>query len=426
MNNNLKLKFNKIKVSFIYGYVNYDTTSSKEIATNDFSEMWVPVYNLNNRENGFVCENLISDKLVEIKTDDNKKLNAKLSASIIQKNKGGGAGSINISIVVEEKNNSSFDSDTIFNLLGLLPRTSHGEIRNHIECEEINFSLFEDDGNNFSSIFKLFCSLLVQIHPCWSELTHTDLCKDGIICEHSTKTSQPLFDTNSKTDPQIPYILVEGFVPDSIYNSDFIEGRPTKYTNEIGCLLGRWLNSNNVKQLNQDYYRYYEDNDEILGTDNSFISRYRDKKSFIVFSSLLTLILKSDFDYGVKAAELTTNSVVNYLEFSRMRLHNTLWLNKQLDSLVDTVAVQGTTKEILNSKQNLNKLKIKVAKSMNNPMSYMWDSVLGQEIPALRIYQNVEKLENDTIKKLSIISELISDKIQNTQISDFVEVLKTK
>ena len=211
-------------------------------------------------------------------------------------------------------------------------------------------------------------------------------------------------------------------------NRDFIDKECdfSKYTNEIGCLLGRWLDPNNRHHLNTDYYRHYKDNDEVIGkSDNVFISRYRDKKTFIVFSSLLTLILQSD-KYNNKeandAAKYTTNSVLSYLEFSRIRLHNALWLNKQLDRLVDEVEdvnKRKTTTELLASKNKLNDLKIKVAKSMNNLISYMWDTVLGQEIPSLKINKNVEKLENDTIQKLNLINELISDMIKSTQISDF-------
>lgn len=50
----------------------------------------------------------------------------------------------------------------------------------------------------------------------------------------------------------------------------------------------------------------------------------------------------------------------------------------------------------------------------------MWDTVLGQEIPYLKINRNIEKLENDTIQKMNLINELIADRIQYAQLWSFV------
>jgi len=300
--------------------------------------------------------------------------------------------------------------------------------------------------SSFSSIFKLFRSLLYENQECWSELYLPPFDKKECFkdCQKQPDTTKPydtrkcnrfypFYDIESKIDPQIPYMLVEGFLPEKFYEDVFINNlnkSQENYAQEIGSLMGRWLNFENRHHVNTDYYCYYQDIDAIFEKDtNVFISRFRDKKTFGVLSSLLTLILKCEFsnnDDAGHAVELTTNAILSYLEFSRTRLHNALWLNKQLDRLVNEVDGKEKTSEILPIKNKLNVLKIKVAKSMNNPISYMWDSVLGQEIPPLKINRNVEKLENDTIQKLNLINELVADKIKSTQITDFSDFISNK
>jgi len=473
-----KLKFERIDVSFIYGYVNYNLRKSKPPPKeSNFSKMWAPIYNLNrsSENDGFCIEDLIKDEPITIiPTNNHKEITAKLSAYILRKRydtklqesrkTDGGPGSLTIKISVEPQE-AKFNTNTIFDILNLAPRTSAirretTEISDETKISEIKGLEHFDKSDistkisNFSPLFKLFCNLLYENQHCWSELYEPhEIC--GSTNSSTNKCEQckifyPFYDIDCskptdkfKTDPQIPYMLVEGFLPKEFYKTVFID-TPNEfqknYTHEIGCLVGRWLNIDNRGDLNIDYYRCYKDIDAIIEKDRDiFISRFRDKKTFVVLSSLMTLILKcKNFDKDTeekdsiaakaadKAVRLTTNAVLSYLEFSRTRLHNALWLNKQLDKVVNNVDEQETTKEILESKNRLNTLKVKVAKSMNNPISYMWDSVLGQEIPSLKINRNVEKLENDTLQKLNLINELIADKIQNSQISDFEKRYNSK
>jgi len=456
-----KLEFEKIDISFIYGYVNYnlwkDTPLPKE---SNFNKMWAPIYNINRSIDGFcIQKDLIADKPITIIPKNNSEIRipAKLSAQILRKryndpkkirDTDGGPGCLTIKISVE--NSPELNTNTIYDILNLVPRTSSCPKLSVIEGleeyfnkpkikeleEYLNNSEKTKNISNFSSIFKLFRSLLYENQECWSELYLPPLEKEKcyencLIKPNETRKCNrfyPFYDIESKIDPQIPYMLVEGFLPEKFYEKVFINNEDNSqenYTQEIGSLVGRWLNFENRSHVNTDYYSYYQDIDAIIEKDrNAFISRFRDKKTFGVLSSLLTLILKCDYsdnDDAGNAVELTTNAILSYLEFSRTRLHNALWLNKQLDRLVNEVDGKEKTSEILPIKNKLNVLKIKVAKSMNNPISYMWDSVLGQEIPPLKINRNVEKLENDTIKKMELINELIVDKIDTTQISDLSE-----
>ena len=423
-----KLEFKRIDVSFIYGYVSYNR-EKKTGETDDSQEMWVPVYNLNRSEDGFFMQNLILNEKCSLQHSNGVIDNVKLSASISKKRGDGGAGSLTIKVSVEAPDEKNLlDIKSVFQIMNLIPRSSKtpalNSLNHKLERSEYLSTLIKD--KKYSSIFELFCDQLLKNQECWCELIHCDK-----KCDNQFEIF-PIYNySDSKIDPQIPYMLIEGVMPENFYTENFMEKHVKQgFEYEIGCLLGRWINPDYSEHLNIDYYKYYKDNDGFIGEENAFISRYRDKKTYIVFSPLLTLLFKSEKNYNpdidVPAAELTTNSVQNYLEFSRSRLHHSLWLNKQLDRLVCKVARQETTSKILESKHSLNKLKIQVAKSMNNPISYMWDSVLGQEIPALRINNNIDNLEKETIKKLNLISELISDKIQNSQIYDFIEDIKSK
>jgi len=509
---NKDLQFEKIEISFIYGYVNYNLHKSagllfkddngrigtmrkladapKVIPYNGFKEMWAPIYNLNRSTDGFCRQDLKIDgedeKTIKITPKNNPKstgITAQLSAHILRKRyekyetnpdgsyktnpdgtkqlkelkkTDGGPGCLTIKISISEKDNPNLNTNTIFDILNLAPRTSISpnlfeikELKEYFEKYEIS-----KDVSKFSDIFKLFCNLLYDNQKCWSELymppkdneCHKDCLKtdEENKCNRQCNGFYPFYDEHSEIDPQIPYMLVEGFLPKNFYKKVFINGNNSQkdYTNEIGCLLGRWLNTENKGHLNTDYYGYYKDIDAAFVKENDknvFISRFRDKKTFVILSSLMTLVLKcTHFDENIEekgriaaeaadnAVKLTTNAVLSYLEFSRTRLHNALWLNKQLDKLVNEVDEKETTSAILYYKNKLNTLKVKVAKSMNNPISYMWDSVLGQEIPSLKINRNVEKLEDDTIQKLNLINELIADKIQNAQILDYIDAIESK
>jgi hypothetical protein len=455
-----KFEFEKIDISFIYGFVNYNLKKSERPPEkSNYSEMWAPIYNLNSssQTDGFCIQILedIKDKPIKIISENNPKgIKATISAHILRKKYDpknlkevdGGPGSLTIKISVQPQEGLSTNS--IFDILNLVPRISISPKLSTIEGLEIegldNFNRIKISDkiskSNYSSIFKLFCYLLYSNQECWSELyePHIECSEKRKECQKKCQKFYPFYDIDSAVDPQIPYMLVEGFLQKDFYKTVFIDNNnksQKEYTHEIGSLVGRWLNIENKNHVNIDYYSYYEDVDAIIKKDEKvFISRFRDKKTFVVLSSLLTLILKckhsnngkekeNDAD---KAVEYTTNAVLSYLEFSRTRLHNALWLNKQLDKIINDVDGKEETSEILPIKITLNTLKGKVAKSMNNPISYMWDSVLGQEIPSLKINRNVEKLEKDTIRKLNLINELISDKIQNSRISYFVDANDNK
>ena len=462
----LALRFSKINVSFIYGYVHYPTGESDVVNSNGFKAMLVPTYNLNcPAKDGFCVQNIIKEEPIRITSRVGDKLDGAkvaLSACILRKTNGG-PGSLTIKLSIENQSQRDFDVDTVLSILDLVPRTtlegpSYPEIEvgdsKHELLVELKRALSDSSvPPSFSPIFRFFHGIMSAHQNGWNEYEKKHCYREsgGIsgskvdkeMSMNSLGEWQPIYCSEARIDPQIPYIVVECFLSKEKYHEDFMGdgGRRSYYTKEIGCLLSRWLNSKNCDQLNTDYYSYlYNGNDEIIGKNDSFISRYRDKKTFILFSSLLTLILKGDgyiarddeaIEAANKAAIYTTNSVISYLEFSRVRLHNALWLNKQLDNLVAQVEKakaerQALTRNMLNCKEKLNTLRINVAKSMNNPIFYMWDSVLGQEIPSLRVNKNVEKLEHDTIVKLNLISELITDKITFSQMEDFSRILETQ
>jgi hypothetical protein len=442
---NKSLKFKRVDVSFIYGYVNYNLYKSMEPPqgeSNGFNEMWAPIYNLNRSADGFyiqdLTEDLIKNESIKIIGKNNPNgINAKLSAHILRKRYNqanpketdGGPGALTIKISVESHSKETIDVKTIYDILHLVPKTSAVFSKDLSQIEGLGyFDMSEISGrvSRYSSIFKLFCNLLFENQKCWNELYLPP--HEGCFerCESKCERFYSFYDTVSQIDPQIPYIFVEGFLPKDDFDKGFMDKNcdNSMYTNEIGCLLERWLTTFNFDHLNLDYYSHSKDNDVMIDDNKgAFISRYRDKKIFTLFSSMVTLLLKSEYDYGIEASQLTTNSFLSYLQFSRIQLHNILWLSKQLDKLINEVDDKKTVGEMLPSKNKLNVLKVKIAKSMNCPIFYMLDSVFGQEIPTTKISRNVKKLEEDTIKKLNLLNELISDKIGVIQLSELYKSL---
>jgi len=404
--------------------------------SNGFDKIWAPIYNLNRSSDGFYVQDLkelIKDESIKVigKNIPNG-INAKLSTHVLRKRHNsskpketdGGPGCLTIKISVESSQNKTFDLKILHDILHLVPRVSDAlpEDLSRIEGLEY-FDKSEISGrvSRHSSIFKLFCNLLSENQKCWNELYLPP--HEGCFeqCKSKCERFYSFYDPAHQIDPQIPYIFVEGFLPKEDFHKSFIAKNSdhSMYTNEIGCILERWLKTYNFEHLNLDYYSNYKNNDEMIDKDKGvFISRYRDKKAFTLFSSIVALLLKSEYDYNVPAAEITTNSLLSFLQFSRVQLHNALWLNKQLDKLVNEVCEQKTIVKILQSKEKLNVLKIKVARSMDNPIYYLWDSVFGQEIPTIKIGRSVKQLEEDTIKKLNLINELIADKIGILQLLD--------
>lgn len=435
-NKDANLKFKKVDISFMYGYVNHNLYKSMELSqdeSNGFDKTWAPLYNLNRSADGYYIRNIMKDQPVKVigRYFPNG-TNATLSASVIRKRYNpaniketdGGPGCLTIKISVESSAKGTFDVKTIYDILNLVPRASAAlpEDISKIEGKGC-YNDCEMSGrlSRFSPVFRLFCNLLSENQSCWNELylPPHESCFEQ--CGSKCERFYSFYDPAAKTDPQIPYIIVEGFLP----HDDFCKGFVNKnsdhsmYDTEIGCILERWVRVENRDHLNFDYFSHYKGNDKMIDKENgTLVSRFRDKKNFTLFSSIVTLMLKSEHDpSGIGAAQISTNSILSYLQFLRVQLHNALWLNKQLDKLINEVSEQKTIAGMLPCKEKLNVLKVKVAKSMDNSMYYMWDSVLGQEIPNIKINQNVKKLEEDTVKKLNLINELMSDKIGVLQLS---------
>jgi len=440
-NKNTSLKFKRVDVSFIYGYVNYNLYKSMEQPkdeSNGFDKMWLPTYNLNHTTDGYYVQDLMKDKSIKIigRSSPNG-LNAKLSAHVLRKrysqispkDTNGGPGALTIKISIESPSKGTLDSKTVYDIMNLVPKTStlpQEELSKIEGLEYLDKSEISGRVARYSPAFRLFCNLLFENQKCWNELyfpPHEDCFEQ---CKSRCERFSSFYDQTSQTDPQIPYIFVEGFMPKEDFHKGFVDKNcdSSMYTKEIGCILERWMKAEHSNELNLDYYSKYGDNDEMIDKEKGvFINRFRDRKVITLFSSVATLLLKSEYDYGVflsgvEPPLLTTNSLSRYLQFSRAWVHNVLWLNKQLDKLINEIDEQKTIGRMLPSKNKLNALKVMVVKSMTSPIFYMYDSVWGQEIPTKKVSRNVKKLEEDTIKKLNLINELISDKIGVLQLSE--------
>ena len=440
-NKNANLKFKKVDISFIYGYVNhnlYKSIESPQGESNGFDKMWAPAYNVNRSADGFYVQDLVKNEPVKVfgRTSPNG-IDAKLSAHVLRrrhnpqniKETDGGPGVLTIKISVEGSSKQTFDVNTVYDIMYLVPKTStvfQGDLSKIEGLEHLNKSAISGRVSRYSSIFRLFCNLLSENQKCWNELylpPHEDCFEK---CRSKCEKFYSFYDPESQVDPQIPYIMVEGFLPKEDFEKGFMNKNSdnSMYTAEIGGLLERWLRAEYHDHLNLNFYAHYESIDGMIDKEKGvFISKFRDKKVFTLFSSVVTLLLKSEHDYGtvfngVEAPKLTTNAFLNYLQFSRAWVHNILWLNKQLDKLTDEVSENKILGKMISSKSKLNVLKIKVAKSMTCPIFYMLDSVWGQEVPTMKVNRNIRLLEEHITKKLNLVSDLLEGKMDVFQLSD--------
>ncbi|MBO6522271.1 MAG: hypothetical protein JJ971_00455 [Balneolaceae bacterium] len=402
-----KLRFEELEIYFIYGYVNYNPNNDKEYI-DEAPYTWAPLYSSITGENKFyrrkIDKRTVSLQRIEEGIEWSLGEVDITTTDIHQKKGGAGVLTFKINVGVRDK---EYNLNDLFNILNLLPRTSFASENNYTRILEADNQgdldvlekLSKVEGwEDYSDIFKLFATVLLSNHESWNEL----ICPD--------KKNLYRYRENG-IDPQVPHVLVYAKIERDRYEQNFLKKNNThEFNKEIAGILGRWMKVQNIDQVNTDYYKYYPENDEVITRDGKFISRYRDSKSFILLSSLLTLDITSTYNYEVPAQLVTKNSILTYLQYSRLRIHHALWLNKALDSIVNTLK-ENKSEDIktITLKEEINTLKIYFANHQNNPLAYMWDTVLGQEIPRLNFHQRIEDLENTIKSKMNLIDGIISN-----------------
>lgn len=470
------LEFTEFKVQMIYGFI----TEPKENFEQWFSEKlqekkpamrsgWTPMYRFKNEPTTVLQYRLPEETEYFITPPKIWQINGELcdisvkTGSWISLRKDG-AGAITVNFKVERRNNT-YDMKSLLALLLLAPRSLYG-IKTTEEDEGFSagseltrltrpkilipeainpntqaaLQWVKPSWANFSSAFQLFINGMVKFLDSaegiveWSEL-ECPYNKDA----ENTESHNVVYDS----DPQIPYMYVFATAPFSIYTeaflekgSDFIEKRKAreKYTKDIAAILGRWLISENIGYASADYW---ERRGLIQG--NTFRSQYMNSLVFTTFSGAVTFSLKPDLataklqddtlnDTSLRAMKLpftpTSQSIVRCLEFSRMRWHHVLWLNRELDRLIQSVISDSTTQGIIPEFERLIELRRQAAIYLEDPFAYLWDATVGSELAKFLHTHVVEELEKSILRKLNMVKQLIEERLEILKTRDFIEALQ--
>jgi hypothetical protein len=235
----------------------------------------------------------------------------------------------------------------------------------------------------------------------------------------------------AQRDPQIPYFYVVGVVPEHIYYDSFAQ-RPdsgfdyssdrslrSRFTKDIASILNRWLIDRNIPYVSYDQLER-----EDLIRNGAFLSHYMNSLLFTTFSGIAALTLqpaeesdpnKTDTNSAKKLPfEPAIHSILRFVEYSRMRWHQGIGLNRALDELVDR-ARDAEGIGIRQVMRDLLELRLKVAKYMQNPITYRWDATVGTAVARYIHEQVIGELEAATTRKLSLIKEVLVDRLDILQ-----------
>ena len=222
-------------------------------------------------------------------------------------------------------------------------------------------------------------------------------------------------------DPQIPYMYVVGQVPKDMYleafaeeGLDYVETRRlrSKYTKDIGSILNRWLDSRNIPYASCDHLEQ-----EGLTREGAFLSNYMNSMLFTTFSATTAITLQPSHegDGGTEPPwqlpfEPAIHSILQFIEFSRMRWHQGISINRALDGLIDH-AKEASERSIPALMQSLLEQRLKVARYMQNPITYRWDATVGSKVARYIDKQVIGELEEATLRKLALVKEIIVDRV---------------
>ena len=460
MNN--QLKFLEFKVSFIYGFVtkpNNDTFDDFEKSLYDknqglklIRDGWCSTYQIDSESNKFIHFKEPTKRNFKIPACDNdneksrywkfskRELSGVLNQYYVVKKDGTGAFTLEFDLNKQD----SYNTSDILRILSLVPRTIKGNYSS--ECTEVadddmpkkpkTLSNTPDDcWDNLSFPFKIFVENMIK-----NSTTFSDSWDEIRLPGQRQKDFEgsPLYnELKFSSDPQIPYIYINAKIPHHLYKDSFLEQgldmnkkrlNRQQYSKEIAAILGRWLNDNNIPYASGDYWELRE-----LMKNGTFYSRYMNSLVFTTFSGLATLSLypdiagfdKQDHALVEKPIKITETSILRCLEFSRMRWHHAISINRELDNLIKKIVEKPNTKDFIPLLKKLIDLEETVALHLENPNSYLWDASVGSFIAEFLHSRVIENIEGELSKKLEHSRNLLDDKLKQTRTLDFVDrVLK--
>jgi hypothetical protein len=288
---------------------------------------------------------------------------------------------------------------------------------------EQSLNIYLESWIHFSCAFKAFiCGMEKFI-------------EDADKCIEWTEFGDSLYGGSYSSDPQIPYIYVFGKAPSSIYMQAFLEQGldfeikrkvRSQFTKDIAAILGRWLVEKNIPYASADYWEK-----QGLIQDGAFRSHYMNSLIFTTFCGMVTFSLCPDLDRdGVDEVDIetmklvfkpTSQSILRCLEFSRMRWHHVLWLNRELDKLTQYIIREVETRGIFPYLRILMDLRSQAAIYLEDPLVYLWDASVGSEIARFLHTSIIEHLDRETIRKLEMVKQLINDRLDIVKTEDFIK-----
>ena len=222
-------------------------------------------------------------------------------------------------------------------------------------------------------------------------------------------------------DQQVPYFVVLATLPGRVYNTAFLEGgaelqkeklaarRP--YTRTLAAILQRWLSPRNATYVSVDFL-------ESLGLlkEGVFVNKYMNSLSFVTYCSTGTLCLRPELKNGyghgaLDPQEATYGSILRCVEFSRLRWHHALRLNRLLDDLTERVIRHTGTERFDDFVAELLSIRAESALHFLDPLTYQWDAAVGADIAKFLQGDVIDRVEDECIEKLNMVKQLIHESL---------------
>ncbi len=297
-------------------------------------------------------------------------------------------------------------------------------------------SLATDDN---SSLFKLFLGAIKEVISENPFLTWSEYCPSNTGKSTTKKAGrensqgQEILPWGDR-DLQIPYFAVFATVPNSIYDNAFLEtgaeysekilANRQKYTRHIAAILFRWLTPHNANYISLDFL-------ESLGLlyKGSFVNKYVNSLSFVTYSSTGALCLKPQFENSHSSEELgpqhaTYGSILRCVELSRLRWHHALRLSRRLDDLTKRVIHHAGAERFDDFIAELLDIRAEAAQHFLDPLTYQWDATVGSDIAKFLQGDVIERVEEECIKKLNMVKQLLHEKLDVLQLRDIQDELE--
>jgi len=237
----------------------------------------------------------------------------------------------------------------------------------------------------------------------------------------------------ARRDPQIPYMYVVGKMPREHYleafaeeGLDYMETRllRSKFTKDIASVLNRWLDSRNIPYASCDHLER-----EGFTKHGAFVSNYMNSMLFTAFAGTAAITLQPCAEGDNPVWELpfepAVHSITRFIEYSRMRWHQGISINRALDDLISEARDAGAD-DMPKLLEVLMQLRLKVARYMQNPITYRWDATVGTDVARYIHERVIGELENSTMQKMDLVKEFMVDRLDVIKATRYAEMINER